>query len=283
MNASGTQAGARTGRLMMAAWLATVVVASSQTANEQDLWGLWERHEAQPESHDTHIAACRDFTAKNPTDPLQPVVRGIEAWHLLKLARIEEAVELFAGQLRPPRRTLDRGAEELARAWLSRLDRERVKATLQSYYRKEVRYPDRIEDVLTHPKIPKSAHPVMQDRWGDPWRYELVGFKTVPGMKEQKYLIESVRLGSMSDFTTALELPYAERIRVKPVRFVAAGHGRQVIEFEEEWGGGGSALVKKKVVMGPGDRLGLVTLLYVGQHLMVVYDRLHWRVFLNPR
>ena len=42
---------------------------------------------------------------------------------------------------------------------MTRLDREKVAAALQLYYRKEVAYPKSLELITTHPKIPAAARP----------------------------------------------------------------------------------------------------------------------------
>jgi len=251
-------------------------------ADEKGLWTLWQQHESSPSNHADVVAACRQFAKRNPSDSLLPVARGIEAWHLFKLGRVEEGKALLLPRPAGEGNTVQKGAGELARGWLTRLDIEQVKKCLQAYYRKEVAYPASVDDVATHPDIDKTLHPLTVDRWGARWRYRLVGFKGVPGFLDQRYEIACVKLGKTSDFREALELSYGDGIQIEPLRIAGDGAGPgSLVEFRKT--GDGASTERKVFVLGAGRSWKGISLAYIGDNIIVACDRTHWKVFAKPR
>ena len=99
---------------------------------------------------------------------------------------------------------------------MTRIDRERVKAALQFYYRREVRYPRALDELIAYKWMPKELAPPREDRFGSEWRYALVGFKSMSGLLDQKYEISASKLGKGSDLTEALTKPYGSMLRIRP-------------------------------------------------------------------
>jgi len=138
-------------------------VAASE-ADEATLWRLWSRHMANPGDHETLSTAFRHFARTRPDDPLAPVANTIAAWHLLKNRHYDEAKELLIPYAHPSAQGTARGAHELARAWLTRLDREEVIEALDFYRTREVRYPDHLATLMEHPALPEALRPPLTDR-----------------------------------------------------------------------------------------------------------------------
>lgn len=253
--------------------------AAGTPAQEADLWAAWVRQQKAPLDHAGRVSDCRRFVAANPGDPLIPVLHGMEAWHLLSLERPEEATRVLLPYLSPGQDALRRGAGLLAKAWLTRLDRERVVAALQQYYRREVRYPASLEKIAAHPGIPESMRPPDTDRWGAAWQYRLVGFTGVPGFLDQRYELESPHFPHTSDLAAALAMPYAAQLRLAPVRVSLDSRGKSVVKFTPD---SSPAEGEAVTVLSVGNEAGGLYLAFVGDHLVVVCDRLHWKVFRKP-
>ena len=153
------------------------------------------------------------------------------------------------------------GARHLAAGWLTRVDREQVAAALQAYYREQIAYPKTLDQLAGRPRSPPPT-----DRLGKPWNYKLTGFSKVPGFTDQKYSLQSATLGDVSDFKTAVQLPYASRIVAVPLQVLPAPGNTQAVKFNL----GGSA-----AVVGVGQAAGDLFLAYVG-------DAPHRRLRLHP-
>jgi len=255
-------------------------LSPAQAANEADFIKLWQLHSKQPDQHATVIATCRDFAEKNGGDPFVVVAQGIEAWHLVKSGRQDEAVPILESHLSRAAKRTGAGADRLARGWLSRIDLASVKQALQLYYRKEVGYPESIADLEGHPGIPADSKQHLRDRWDRPWNYRLTGFTSVPGFRNQRYSIGCLRLGDTLDATEAADLPYAGNIHIRPTRTVSKGEANGVIEFAT-WIAGREA--GKRFVLGEGSTSGNLLLAYIGEKLIIVCDRNHWKVLPKPR
>jgi len=268
-------------RFSSALAIATLCLFASlgQAANEAALVKLWQQHIHSPEQHADVIAACRQFIADNPADALVPVTQGIEAWHLLKDNRQPEAIALLEAHLSRESRGISGGAAILARAWLSRLDREDVKRALQRYYRKEVKYPDTLEALANYPGMNPELQPRMTDRWDRPWNYQPTGFKSAPGFLNQRYSITSSRLGESSDIAAALAQPYGGEIRARATRIVTTASGTRVVEFgtwqdDKEQG--------LRFLLSPGRESNGLFLAAIGDSLIIVCDQTHWKLLPKP-
>ncbi|MEO6786636.1 MAG: hypothetical protein ABI318_10930 [Chthoniobacteraceae bacterium] len=246
-----------------------------RAANEAALLELWQEHMAKPDEHDETIKACRAFATANANDPLLPVVQGIEAWHHFRAGRAAEAWRILQPHLTARAGPVADAARALAQGWFTRLDREKVAAALQIYYRKEVAYPKTLDLIAKHPKIPSEMWPPMTDRFGKPWNYRLTGFARAAGFPDQKYSLESPVLGDLSDLKSAIAAPYASRIHAVPVAIVAAPGNSVAVKFNIT-GKGGTALV------GVGQATGDLHVAFAGSSIVVVCDYTHWKIFPKP-
>jgi len=257
------------------AWLRSLLVVgavfglsfTARAADEDALLKLWNQHMETPDDHDAVVKACRDFATAHAGDPLLPIVRGLEAWHLLRAAHRGEALQIMTADMTAPPGPLTDGARRLAQAWMSRADRDQVAEALQTYYRKHVAYPKTLE------QLPEEGRPPLNDRFSEPWNYKLTGFAKVPGFNDQKYSLQSAHLGNLSDFKGAMALPYAARIVAVPQQVIAAPGGGQAVKFNIEG---------RLVVLGVGLATGDLHLAFAGSKIVVVCDYTHWKVFPRP-
>ena len=186
--------------------------------DEDSLWRLWNQQAASSNAPAADAAACRVYAEQRPNDPLAAVARSLAGWRFLQAGQTNQAVSLLAPQVEAKPDALSLGAAQVAKAWLTRVDRERVKPALQFFYRKQVRYPYSLNELRTDKRLPAELLPPERDRWDEAWRYKLVGFKNIPNLQDQKYELLSATLGADSDLTSALAVPLGERVTVKPVR-----------------------------------------------------------------
>jgi hypothetical protein len=249
--------------------LGTFVLLPShaRAQDEGALQDLWKQQVATPDDHDALLKSCQEFTTAHANDPLLPVVRGLTEWHLLRAKRQPEAWPMLGQDLAASGGPVAIGAQRLALAWATRVDREQVAKALQAWYRKEVAYPKTLDLVRPLGTFPAA------DRFGKPWIYKLTGFAKLPGFTDQKYSLQSPVLGDVSDFQGALQLPYAARISAVPVQVQAAEGGTPTVKFNIA---GSAALV------GVGQAAGDLYLAYVGAHVIVVCDYTHWRILPRP-
>jgi hypothetical protein len=184
------------------------------------LWGL---HRQAPDDHAAVAAACREALGRSASDktPLagryQPVVRTLEGWRLLQAGLTDEAATSFEAALSRGRTFADplsAAADALARRWLSRIDRERVVAALQAYHREHVGFPAGL-DVFQ--SWPIERRPPLLDRIGDPWSYQLLGFRRLNAGGDQRYRLYSRSIGRA---TSSLEAARALRPPETPIFFV---------------------------------------------------------------
>jgi hypothetical protein len=243
-------------------------------ANEAALHELWQEHIAKPDEHDDAIKACRSFATVNANDPLLPVVQGIEAWHHFRASRAADAWRILQPHLTAPAGPVTDAARALAQGWFTRLDREKVAAALQIFYRKEVAYPKMLDLIAKHPKIPAEARPPFMDRFGQPWDYRLTGFAKA-GFADQKYSLQSTALGDLSDMKSAIAAPYASRIQATPVQIVAAPGNTVAVKFNNV-GKAGTAIV------AVGQATGDLHVAFAGSSIVVVCDHTHWKIFPKP-
>ena len=238
-----------------------------RAADEDALLALWKQHIGMPDDHEAAFKACRDFATAHAGDPLLPVVRGLEAWHLQRAGRRGEALQITTADLTAPPGPVTDGARRVALGWMTRLDRDQVVAALQAYYRKAVAYPKTLE------QLPADGRPPLNDRFGKPWNYKLTGLAKVPGFEDQKYSLQSAVLGDLSDFKAALALSYAARIVAVPQEVLAAPGNNQVVKFN---------VAGTSVLLGPGQATGSLHLAYAGTKILVVCDDTHWKILPRP-
>jgi hypothetical protein len=248
-------------------------------ADEAAFIEVWKLHTANPDDHTAIIAACQNYAKANQLDELRRVVEGIEAWHLLKTGNQDKATAILESHLERSTQGITAGAASLAKAWLSRLDILPLKKALQCYYRKEVGYPESLDALSAHPGVPSDLEYRIKDRWDRSWNYKLVGFKSMPGFRDQRYDVSCMRIPTTSDIESALQLPYAGNIRARPTRSRASGAGTSVVEFGT-WVDGKESGTRFQ--LGVNRTSGDLRLAYVGERLLIVHDRNHWKALPKP-
>lgn len=136
-----------------------------------------------------------------------PVSLGQRGWEQLRAADLAAATDTFQSMLTTNTDPLAQAGDLMARRWLTRIDREKIKTILRNHYAQHLEYPA---------TLPANAQPA-HDRWGIPWRYQRTSTRFVRNLTNQTYRLESVRLGETSDLTVALRTPYGQRIALQPV------------------------------------------------------------------
>ncbi len=244
--------------------------AHSAVADERDLWTLWSLNTNVVADHAALVTACREYSAKSPQDPLKVVVDGVEAWHHLKMGNTQRAAALYLEMLRVTEAAtpLQVAGAEMARYWLTRLDREQVRVALKRLYMRDIEYPVTLAAIKT---LKPPAVPPLQDRWGKSWDYRQES--VIKGMKSQRYVLESGRLGAGSDLKKALDVPYAAGIRLEPVK--PSPIGNDTYEF--------STPSQKSIFLQAGTSKDGVVVAYLGANLIVLSDGNHWSVALKTR
>lgn len=246
-------------------------ILSAHADDETDLWRIWSRSLENPERHEAHATAYQQFAQANAGSPLAPTARTLAAWHLLQLQRHAEAREILAAQLQSPRDLAGRGAHQLALAWLSRLDREKVAAALDVYRVREVRYPETLAVLATDPGLSDMQRPPPADRWGQPWTYRLERMRVLSGVTGQRYRLESRTLGETSALSDALAIPLASRIPHQPVRVFADANRIPAVQLKEN-------AQAQPVVLTLGAKTGSIRLDYASPRLVILHDNLHFKL-----
>ena len=252
---------------LLVLWVVCGLNFTARAADEDALLKLWKQHVDSPDDHEAAVKACRDFSIAHASDTLLPIVRGLEAWHLLRAAHRSEALQIMTADLAATPGPLTDGARRLAQAWLTRADRDQVTEALQNYYRKHVAYPKTLD------QLPAEGRPPLTDRFSEPWNYKLTGFGKLPGFNDQKYSLQSARLGDQSDFKGALALPYAARILAVPQQVIIAPGNTQAVKFN---------VAGKSVVLGVGLATGDLYLAFAGSKIVVACDYAHWKIYPRP-
>jgi hypothetical protein len=250
-----------------------VFLSTVKAADEDGLVALWRQHMTTQDEHEAVIAACRTFTSSNPGDPLCVVARGIEAWRTLRTGRREEAFAIYAADLELPSSPLNDAARRLASAWMTRADRDKVEASLRTYYRKEIAYPRDLAQISSHPKFKNEPKPTATDRFGKPWIYHPAALEKLKGLSDQRYTLRSEVLGDLSDLKTAEALPYASRILAVPQRIVPMPDNTMAVSFKN-----GTSTVLSTIGPGTGD----LHLAFIGYKIIVVCDLTHWKLLPRP-
>ena len=262
----------RTVQVFLAVFLAATLACRAQSAppDERGLWQLWVASTNAISDHAMVVAACKEFIAKSPQDPFVVVARGLEAWHLLESGDTNTAAALFEAMAAVPENAapLQAAGAEMARCWLTRIDREQVRQALKKLYFRDIEFPERLDAITT---LKATRPPPLTDRWGNAWVYRLES--PVKGMREQQYLLESPRLGPWSDLSKALALPYAGGITLVPVK--PAPVSNDIYEF--------ASPSQKGILLQAGSGKDGVMLACLGVNLIVMSNGSHWRVSLKPR
>jgi hypothetical protein len=241
----------------------------AQEAVDAVFLDFWQREQAADGDHDLALNLCTKYLDANPASPYRLVVQGIVAWQEMARGRTAEAGIVLTNMLDRGQGAVALAANEMALRWLTRLDRERIRRALLEYYARSAVYPQSLAELGT---LPVEWAPPMTDRRGDAWNYRPAGFKRLPGLVGQRYVLESRQLGERSDLAEALRVPYGSRILWRPIRLVAAAEDRCVVEFDT----GGDRPLRVAVAEG-GEREGTVFVKRMGS-ILLMSDRDHWAV-----
>jgi len=209
---------------------ATPVFASRP--DEAALQTLWAGQQKDSGNHTAQAQDAAAFEQHFPSSPLVPVARGLAAWHLLESGDFEDARHVLETMTSTSTATTSPVAAigvEMARRWLTRLDREQVVVALQKVYAEDLEYPETLSAVCT---LPSQFHPPMTDRWGAAWIYTPTAFKNLQTGDRQTFALESTKLGASSPLKTALALPYAAGFTFTPAKVMPSIGGKAVIMFQ---------------------------------------------------
>lgn len=256
-------------------WVLALGLPSTAPAQDAEriLADLWRLH-LQSESPAAMTGLCDQVADRLQGSPLRPVAVTLGGWYHLRAGIPATAEARFAEIIRSEvgASPVDRAGQEMARRWLTRMDREKVREALRSYYRDHVCYPETLAELLENGSatdIPRA------DRWGHPWSYRREPFRHIPEMKDQSYRLESPSLPGDSDLQTAVVRPYPATLPLRPRQLVSSREGRTVF-FETHEGR------PEKPVLTEGGRYGRWTLVYVGTRLLIFTDGDYWYVVPTP-
>jgi len=188
------------------------------------------------------------------------VTRGKQAWQLLQDGQPAAATRQWESMLSASTDPLPQAANEMARRWLTRLDRETVKAGLRAVYAKKIEYPNHLVGLTP-----------LTDRWGQPWDYEITKPKFITGISKQTYRLESKTLGSASDLAAALAIPYGSRITLQPVRIESG-----IATFRAPG-------QTQPVLLSPGTSYGGITFVEPAGAMLLLTDGDHWLLVPAPK
>jgi len=265
--------------------MSTIASGAGSEADERAVWNLWRMHMSSSNNHEAVIASFQQTLQNAPSNSLFAVARGLCSWHLLQLSKTNEAVQMLEDMTSfKPDNALNAADAEMGRRWLTRIDREKVRNALSCYYRQQIAYPPNLESLKKIPRIRSDAServpaPPLTDRWNIHWIYRLTGFQTIKGLDNQRYLLQSAQLKDTSDLKSALAQPYAGTIKLKPVSVALTASGMQNVRFETN-----ETKDQKTgtILMAEGTKLETITLVYVGNKIIILSDGDYWMITPKP-
>jgi hypothetical protein len=246
--------------------------ASESLESERQLWVIWKKHKSSQSEHKEIITQCNRMEQKCPNSSLLVPAKEIKAWHLFRLKQISSGYNLFNGivneySLNP----VVTAGKEVARRWLTRLDREKLRIYLKKYYTSNIRFP---ESLAVFARLPASKQPPLKDQWGHKWDYSLVNFKYLKGFNDQKYTLESKKLGNNSDFSEMINKPYKTSLEIEPVKTLKSG-SQETIKFKVDG-------LKQNIILSEGSDVRGITLAYLGKRIIILSDGDYWVVMPKP-
>ena len=252
-------------------WAFVIAPCSAQQAapDEKGLWDIWQCQTNKPDDHVAAIEACKEFRTKSPKDPLVTVAIGLEAWHLLKDGKTNEAIKIFEPMIPLVGDSIQKAGSDMACGWLSRIDREKLVDALTKVYLKEIEFPLSLTSIKPIPGKPPLQ---VLDRWNQAWIYQAEKRANIP---RQGYSLQSKHLGGLSDLNAALAIPYADRVSLIPVRIMPGSTDKVTIEF--------MLPTQKTVYLQAGTVSDGIVVAYVGARIVVISDGTHWKVAAKPR
>jgi hypothetical protein len=256
----------------ISAVLVALAFASPVFADKPDetaLQALWDQQ--RKGDHAATAQAAAAFEQSFPASPLVTVARGLGAWNLMEAGDMEGARQLLEKMAAAGDEPVPAIGVEMARRWLTRMDRDAVAAGLDKVYGNDLEYPDSLSAVTD---LHLNPAPPMTDRWGAPWLYTATSFKRLQTGDRQTYVLESAKLGDNSDLKTALGLPYGSGFTFKPSRVMPPIGGKAVITFQDA-GGKADTLSEGSA----GNDLGFA---YLGDGMLILSSGDYWSIQPRP-
>ena len=234
-----------------------LAAAGRAADSEEDIAGRLFRIHANSPSNDALVCtnAAQAIASLGP-GPYRAAARAIDGWHLLRTGRVTDAKAVYQALLEdsssPP------ALIELAKRWLTRIDREEVRAALLKVWVKNIRFPDSL-DALPAPQPP----PV--DRWGRAWRYKPGTLKILKS-DAQRYELLSPVLGPDSDLADALRRPWPLESSARPLIVNSAPGSNPVVTFQT------AGPPQEKAMMTEGKSWMGIVLVKVGIRALIVAE-----------
>ncbi len=236
--------------------LAGSTLARAAGPGEDTLFSLFRLHTASPSGHVAMAKAAGEAIAALPVGPYQSAARALLGWRLLQSGNPAEARSVYQSLLddsaTPP------AFLELARRWLTRLDREEVRSALQKAWTGAIQYPDSLE------ALPKPLPP-LQDRWGNAWRYRPGTLKRLKS-EAQRYTLESPSLGADSDLAAALSRPWPKEPSLRAIALDTDSGATPIATFQT------LKTPPEKILMTEGKSSAGVVLVKVGAHTLLLVE-----------
>lgn len=255
--------------ILIAFLLVSAAARAQAPADEAALLKLWQAQ--NPSNHAASVRAFAAFEKQFTNSALDAITRGLVCWHAMQVGDRGDAVtKLFESMISDSKDILPEAASTMARRWLTRLDRERVKDALKYWYARHVSYPNSIDELA---KLPPEVQPPLKDRWGRAWRYRLTELKHIRGIAGQKYVLESTNMDRDYELKDALAKTYDVATLLKPQKILSRDPGRESVNFSAG---------REPVMLTIGTRYRGVTLVYVGQSILILTDDDHWTVMPTP-
>jgi hypothetical protein len=241
-------------RLSIALTLLTTRLAFASTAPD-----LWEVGALDPGAAPAKLMALDQAAPALPA-AVRPALAFQKMWIQIRAGLSEEIwrpeLERMAKLAGEDPCTV--GLRELARAWISRLFMRQIDTALLKYYRRQVRFPDSLNDVLGD--IPKAAQ---LDAWGAPWVYKPVAPSQLK-LAKQRYDLGTARYPLLSSFKDALKSSPTVPAWKIAIRMVGSS---RVLELQSANG--------KTAALQEGGRLGEIGLLFIGDGWALFADTEH--------
>ena len=264
------------GLFLVAGTNAAFCQSQTPAAEEAALGAIWKLHLEATNDHSKVISACQTFKSKSPASLLSPVVDGLAAWHLLKINDAAAATGILEKMLSSPSEAVNKAGAIMAKRWLTRLDREKVRLALKYIYREAIEFPPTLDAMKT---LPEAKRGPMVDRWGQTWSYRLTEFKSpnLKNLRGQRYELRSAMLAADSDLAQALARPYAAKINFKADKVIVASPGNETVEFVS------TDEKPRKVVLSRGTEADGLSFSFIGSSLVVLSDGDYWTVLPRPK
>ena len=265
--------------IVMAACAAAAEVraqGSPAAKEEAALIVVWKVHLENTNDHAKVLAACEDFRKKSTNSVFRPVCDGLAAWHALQINEPAAAVSLLEPMLKSQGDALGKVVNTMAKRWLTRLDREKVKLALKRLYRQNIEFPPSLDAMKS---LPEADQGPFVDRWKQTWIYRLAEFKSpqFKNLRGQKYELQSAALKTDSDLAAALKAPYAARLSLKPSKLLSASPGKETVEFVT------SDENPKKVILTAGTESEGMSFPFAGTGMLILSDGDYWAILPRPR